>query len=515
MIIRTVLGSEIRTVELFPLADSHVYLGSPYSNYGKELYLNTEYEDQKIVVNGSTFEVPPGSRWILISLPKNGRITGSFWITQGGNRDIDFWIKNADLTITYVHESRVTNLEFSFVAPCTGDFFLQFDNSFSWFTTKTVSLSDVILTMEPFDAICSPIFLLFDLASIPPEATINSAILSMAFSSSGNAYSIVKAFHCLENDWDEQTIAYENAPLSETYLISSSTLNVSDVPVGDYCEWDVKSDVVRSLLTGKLTEVIAIVSSEDSSGMIQFLSRESEIKPKLEISYTYVSVNLSASPNIVREGDNVAINVSTDPLQTEGVITIQYSTDQILWHDIDTFSVGFKEYAWTPAITGLIYVRALWSTSWTGGSYTSSKIVSFNVDATPPSVSISLPSTGAVMKSSSIEVAWNGSDEVSGIDHYEIKIDGESWVNVGLDTAYTFTELADGSHIVVVKAVDKVLLSNEESMNFIVNTSLIMHPGWVDDIAVFGVIIAAIMLSSIYYWRKRKMHTKKSSKNHE
>lgn len=366
----TVLGSETRTVELLPLVDSYVYIDSPENNYGKELALDTEYEAPKTIVEAFSFDVPPGSQWVIVSLPKNGKITGSFEVTEGGALDIDFWIKNEALTVAYVHESRVTSLEFSFVAPHTGVFYLQFDNSFSWFTSKTVSLSDVILTMDPFDAICSPVFLLFDLSSIPPEATINSANLSLSFKDSGVLrYTIVNTFYCSNNDWNEQTITYENAPFSQIYPSSSFSLNVSGVSVGDYCSWDVKPDVVRARPSGKLTEVIVIVDSEFSMGMTQFFSRETENKPKLEISYTYVSVSSSVSSSILLEGQSISINVNTDPSQNAGNVKAQYSTDKINWLDIASFSGGTGYYVWIPPVTAQIYLRGHWETSWEGGSY--------------------------------------------------------------------------------------------------------------------------------------------------
>lgn len=366
----TVSGSETRTVELLPLADSYVYIDSPENNYGKELHLSTAFEDQKTIVEATSFVVSPGSYWITIPLPKNGKITGSFEVTNEGAQVIDFWIKNDDHSITYVYEPRVTSLEFSFVAPHTGNFDLQFYNSPSWLTSKTVSLSDVILTMDIFDAICSPAFLLFDLSDIPPEATINSANFSMSFKDSGVlGYTIVNSFYCSNNDWNEQTITYENAPFSQVYTSSSFSLNVSGVSTGNYCCWDIKPDLVRARPSGKLTEVIVIVDSDASVGMTQFFSRESENKPKLTISYTYISVSSTVSSSILLESQSIGINVNTDPSQAAGNVKAQYSTDTINWVDISSFSGGTGYYAWTPPVTGQIYLRGQWETSWEEDSY--------------------------------------------------------------------------------------------------------------------------------------------------
>jgi hypothetical protein len=370
-------GSEVRNIELSPIMDSFVSVSSPQSNYGKELYLRAEYQDQKTVIQATSFTVPPGSRFFNTSLPKNGKITGSFEVTGGGNKDINFVITNGDPTSPpfphptyYYREDRVTTLDFSFVAPYTGDFYLGFDNSFSFVTSKEISLSSVVLTMEPFGAICSPMFLLFDLSIIPPEATINMANLSLSFKAAGvNTYDIVKTFYCSKTDWSEQLITYENAPLTESYLVESSSFNMSaGIFAGTRREVDIKSDVVRSLVSGRLTEVVAIVGGELPGGMVEFYSRESENEPKLEVTYTYASTICLLSSAFLIEGQNVAANVTTDPSQTSGKVKIQYSTDQIKWVDIGEFSGGTTYYVWAPP-PGQIYVRGVWEISLSGGSY--------------------------------------------------------------------------------------------------------------------------------------------------
>jgi hypothetical protein len=69
------------------------------------------------------------------------------------------------------------------------------------------------------------------------------------------------------------------------------------------------------------------------------------------------------------EGQSAAVVVDTDPSQTVGRIKVQYSTDQIEWFDIESFSDGSAYCVWTPSVTGRVYVRSLWQTSWDGGSY--------------------------------------------------------------------------------------------------------------------------------------------------
>ncbi len=374
-------ASEVRTLTLVPVADSFVSYSTPQANFGKELYLRMEYEKQKTVLNATSFTVPTSSVFFSLYLPQNGRIGGSLEVTAGGNKDINFAITDSAQSAYYYQLNRVTISNFSFVAPYTGNFRLVLDNSFSWITSKTVSLSDVILTMDS-NVISAPIFLLFDLSNIPPEATINTANLSLSFNDAAiSVNNLLMSFDCSVSNWNEQTITFENAPLSQSFLTESTSMNMPVGSAGDRIYLNVKSDVVRSLPNGKLTEVAAVVDGESTGGIVGFYSRESENTPKLEISYTYVSASSSLSSSFMIEGQNVAVNITTNPSQAQGNIRIQYSTDQLKWYDIyDTYQFqgegGLAYYVWTPSVTGQVYVRSYWEISWNGGSYQTTSSVS-------------------------------------------------------------------------------------------------------------------------------------------
>jgi len=79
--------------------------------------------------------------------------------------------------------------------------------------------------------------------------------------------------------------------------------------------------------------------------------------------------------------------------------------------------------------------------------------ISIVVDITAPTVNILSPTDGSTVTSTTVTVEWSGSDN-NGIDHYEVRLDGGSWINVGTNTNHTFTDLSQGSHIVDVKAID-------------------------------------------------------------
>ena len=92
-------------------------------------------------------------------------------------------------------------------------------------------------------------------------------------------------------------------------------------------------------------------------------------------------------------------------------------------------------------------------------------------DVTSPGITITFPSDGAILNTSSVTIYWNGSDSERGINHYEIRNDSGSWTDVELNTSYTFRNLSDGSHTVDVKAVDNASNENTTSVTFTVDTT--------------------------------------------
>ena len=148
----------------------------------------------------------------------------------------------------------------------------------------------------------------------------------------------------------------------------------------------------------------------------------------------------------------------------------------------------------------VVYVRALDHLGNSG-----EVLIEFVVDVSAPEVSLAQSLRNASeLRTSSVSVAWTGSDEISGIDHYEVRLDENSWIDKGTDLTHTFAEVGDGSHQLYVKAVDKAGNYGLSRIDFVVNTSLILGPGWFDDAVVFGSAIAALIVALLLLLRKRK-----------
>jgi hypothetical protein len=93
------------------------------------------------------------------------------------------------------------------------------------------------------------------------------------------------------------------------------------------------------------------------------------------------------------------------------------------------------------------------------------------LDTTHPSATITSPSEGETIYSSSVAVAWSGSDGGSGLEKFEVKLDSGNWISKGMLTTHAFTGVSDGSHFVYVKATDNAGNSKEYLRSFSVATS--------------------------------------------
>lgn len=89
-------------------------------------------------------------------------------------------------------------------------------------------------------------------------------------------------------------------------------------------------------------------------------------------------------------------------------------------------------------------------------------------DDFPPSLEIDSPKSAERIKSENVSISWTGSDALSSIDYYEIKIDNNSWISLGNTTTYQATNLQDGNHSVAVKAVDTANNSVIKTQEFVI-----------------------------------------------
>ncbi|MBS3816928.1 MAG: S8 family serine peptidase [Candidatus Thermoplasmatota archaeon] len=94
----------------------------------------------------------------------------------------------------------------------------------------------------------------------------------------------------------------------------------------------------------------------------------------------------------------------------------------------------------------------------------------FIVDTTAPELEVDTPKDGGYISESDVTVEWEGLDKTSGIDHYDIRIDGGNWTNVEKNTSYTFPGLEHGeSYTVDVRALDRASFSTMKTVSFTID----------------------------------------------
>ena len=107
-----------------------------------------------------------------------------------------------------------------------------------------------------------------------------------------------------------------------------------------------------------------------------------------------------------------------------------------------------------------------------GAGNAASTSVSVIVDTTPPVLSITYPTAGTVFGSTTVAVAWSASDAASGLDHFELSVDGGPVTVLGpSEVNYTFTSLSQGSHVATVVAFDLAGHSTAATRSFTVDTA--------------------------------------------
>jgi phosphatidylinositol-3-phosphatase len=131
-----------------------------------------------------------------------------------------------------------------------------------------------------------------------------------------------------------------------------------------------------------------------------------------------------------------------------------------------------------------------------------------SVDTTPPSLTVSGPS--AMVVTSSISIGWGGSDEGSGIERYEVQIDGGSFQTIGLATSVILT-LEDGVHSIVVRVTDVAGNSKVQTTAFGVDTNPFSPSGPYAGLPLYLLLFAiAIAIALNRLRRKQKRHARAS-----
>jgi len=200
-----------------------------------------------------------------------------------------------------------------------------------------------------------------------------------------------------------------------------------------------------------------------------------ESVPSTEVSATPLSSKSKPFPpiNLVATPGKDYVSLSWDtPLHDGGVAITQYKIYRgettgsgTIYNSVNYPTTEFNDTSVSNGVKYYYFVSALNSIG--ESDFTSE--VSATPDSEPPTVKIKSPPDNTYFNSKSISIEWSGSDSISGLNHFEVKIDNEPWFGVGLSTFHTIQSVSEGKHTVSVKAIDNIGNTNEASVNIVVD----------------------------------------------
>ncbi|WXG41878.1 MAG: Ig-like domain-containing protein [Candidatus Freyarchaeum deiterrae] len=369
-----------------------------------------------------------------INYPTNNIVlaSGSFNVTWTNTRtDIDYYLVSND---SYSPDSVVNTT-----------------------TSYQVSLSDGLHTVNVTavyqDGNSSSSIVSFTVDTTPPTVTITSP-------SNGTLFNTSSVMVNWTGSDANSGIAYFEVRIDE-----GSWTNVSASP----------SYTFTSVTNGTHTvDVVAFdLAGNNATASVSF--NVDTIPPTVTITSPTMGVLLNTS----------SVTVNWTGSDDTGISYYEVRNDSSSWINMGTST----SYTFTSLSDGshTVYVMAF---DLAGNNATTS--VSFTVDTTPPTVTITSPSNNAMLNTSSVTVNWTGSDATSGISYFEVRIDGGTWLNASASLSHTFTGVSNGSHTVYVMAFDLAGNNVTASVPFNVDTTP-------PTVAITSPSLGAVLLTNVVF----------------
>lgn len=162
---------------------------------------------------------------------------------------------------------------------------------------------------------------------------------------------------------------------------------------------------------------------------------------------------LAVSMSILSPADGVVTGDAN--MGISGIAVSYFGVAQVTWYNAATDGSGTCSGAedWNATIALAEGENQITVTMTDLSGNQANTTITLVLDATPPALEITSPAEGAIT-GSSVTVTWTGSDDGSGISHYNISVDGGAWMTV--TSPYAINALVQGGHVIVVRAFDLV-----------------------------------------------------------
>ncbi|NJE49627.1 right-handed parallel beta-helix repeat-containing protein [Thermococcus sp. 9N3] len=263
------------------------------------------------------------------------------------------------------------------------------------------------------------------------------------------------------NVGETSLVFYGQRTIVENVVVTNETSNVT-VGGGDL---ELTMDVNESATTGALLTVNATVTADESvlneenatSLVVASPSNDTNETALAPVKYIKVSVESNDTTQNVVEKYTLKVRYNESELGT-----IDESTLSLYYWNGSTW-VRVADYVNSTIPNGPFVYDAGVNTEenyvWAVVNHFSLYVIG---GLSVPRITITSPENGTVIPANdtvNVTVTWVGADKL-GIDHYEVRVNNGTWVNVGLLTSYTLENLSFGTYVIEVKAVNVGGISN-------------------------------------------------------
>jgi predicted RNA-binding Zn-ribbon protein involved in translation (DUF1610 family) len=131
---------------IFVLVIAVVLLALPFVHVMKTESQAYQIPQSSVIISES-FSVPPQTVMHTAFLNAGDSLNIEVTVTAGGYKDIDFSVN--DGSTTYLSYSRVTTVNRDWTVPTSSNYNFVYDNSFSWITSKDVTVQVTKHWMQP------------------------------------------------------------------------------------------------------------------------------------------------------------------------------------------------------------------------------------------------------------------------------------------------------------------------------------------------------------------------------
>lgn len=130
------------------------------------------------------------------------------------------------------------------------------------------------------------------------------------------------------------------------------------------------------------------------------------------------------------------------------------------------------------------------------------------IDTTAPVVNFVTPTDGITVGPNEFTAEWQGSDALTRVARYDLTLDTGGVVPAGMATSWTFTNVSEGPHTIVLRAYDQAGNMRESRVSFFVGAvPPAPFPWW-----VLSVVLAALLGVILFLWWRRRQDEKEGAR---